>query len=228
MGRTEWDKKISSLFSPNSQYFYCSEVLRAQFYAAKAWHSKKRTKLKLISTISKTEYKGFDLVLKTAKILTDFSDVEFEWDVFGIKEYYEWEKRLNIKCNNVNISLKGVAESEMLIANIQDSDIFIHPSYIDNSPNSVCEAQMIGIPVISTNVGGIESLIENNITGILVPANDPYILAQTILDLNKNEILANQVGSEARKLALRRHDVNQIRSTLLSIYYNLKNANTTN
>jgi glycosyltransferase involved in cell wall biosynthesis len=224
MGRTEWDKSIASLYAPNSTYFYCSEVLRDVFYSVIAWQKKERTKLILVSTISKTSYKGFDLILKTAKLLKELSVIDFEWNVFGINDYKEWEKKLEINCAEVNVFLKGVASSETLVKNIQAGDIFIHPSYIDNSPNSICEAQMIGIPVISTNVGGISSLIENDKTGYLVPANDPYTLVTRIIEIKRNKEDAIRIAENARNEAMIRHDKEKIKTDLLTVYNHLKNA----
>lgn len=224
IGRTEWDKNVTSLYAPKSRYYYCSEVLRDVFYNAKAWQRKEQNKLTLISTISKTSYKGFDLILKSAKILQELKEIDFEWNVFGIHEYKEWEMKLGINCNDVNVFLRGVADSSTLVDNIQKSDIFIHPSYIDNSPNSVCEAQMIGIPVISTNVGGISSLIENDKIGFLIPANDPYTLVTRIIEIKNNKSKAVHLGKNARNEAMIRHSKEKISTDLLKVYNLLINA----
>lgn len=228
MGRTLWDKNITFLFAPDSKYYYCSEVLRDIFYTSAPWRLKNRDKIIIVSTISKTSYKGFDLVLKTAKLLKEHTSLNFEWNIFGVNEYKEWEKKLGIKCSEVNVCLRGVADSVTLVKNIQDANIFVHPSYIDNSPNSVCEAQILGIPVISTNVGGISSLVENYETGILVPANDPYILAVRIIEVTNNPVMACKIGTSAREIALLRHDKESITNDLLNIYNELAHAEFTN
>jgi glycosyltransferase involved in cell wall biosynthesis len=101
---------------------------------------------------------------------------------------------------------------------MQSASLFVHPSYIDNSPNSLCEAQLMGIPVISTDVGGISSLIEHNKTGFLVPSNDPYTLATQIISVHEDVLLAEVVGANARKAAIGRHDVSTIVNTNISIY----------
>lgn len=70
MGRTEWDYQMSSLFSPNSSYYKVNECLRSIFYKDILPITKKsNNELVIISTISSTYYKGFDTILKTAKIL---------------------------------------------------------------------------------------------------------------------------------------------------------------
>jgi len=228
MGRTAWDKNVSGLFSRSASYYYCSEVLKDIFYTSESWKVKKRDKHYFVSTISKTSYKGFDVILKTAKLLKEYGQMGFEWNVFGVSEYRDWEKKLGILCKDVNIVLRGVVNSETLVKNILISDIFVHPTYIDNSPNSVCEAQILGIPVIATNVGGISSLIENGETGFLVPANDPYILAARIIEIVNNPERAAEIGKNAREMALLRHDKGEILKDLLKIYNELNYAATNN
>ena len=217
-GRTHWDHAVTSIYSSESKYFYCSEVLREVFYNSTPWTILKRDKIIISSTISKTSYKGFDTILKTAKLLKEYTSLNFVWDIYGIDEYREWEKKLNIKCKDNNIYFRGIVDSKSLLEGLLDSDLFIHPSYIDNSPNSVCEAQMIGLPVIATNVGGISSLIENGKTGYLVPANDPYSLVAKICELINNKSKAIQIGQTAREESLKRHNKGKIKADLLDIY----------
>ena len=96
--------------------------------------------------------------------------------------------------------------------------MFVHTSYIDNSPNSVCEAQFLGIPIISTNVGGIRSLIKENESGILVPSNDPYYLASQIIKLFSDKTEAIRLGIKGRIVAKERHNPTVIINALISIY----------
>ncbi|MFV0469135.1 MAG: glycosyltransferase family 4 protein [Dysgonomonas sp.] len=219
MGRTQWDKNVANLLSfQKAHYFHCDEILRPPFYTASAWNFEEHALFKIVTTISKTDYKGFDLILKTARLLKTNFNLNFEWNVYGIGEYSFWEKKLKIKALDVDVFLKGVIDADQLVLSLRDANVFVHPSYIDNSPNSICEAQMIGVPVISTNVGGISSLIDNDETGILVPANDPYSLACKIMDLEENDQKAIHLGTNARRVAQKRHDVKKIIARNLEIY----------
>ncbi len=218
LGRTDWDNKIVKLFNPESEYFYCSEMLRDVFYKAHPWRIKDKEKYVIVSTISKVSYKGFDLILKTAGLLKQYGNCDFEWWVFGVDNYKFWEKKLNTKCADVNVKLKGIVSASDLVNNFLAADLFVHPSYIDNSPNSVCEAQMLGIPVVATNVGGISSLINDTVSGILVPANDPYYLTAMIIQLLRNPGQRARLGEQARKDGLKRHDPKTIYDDLLHSY----------
>lgn len=79
--------------------------------------------------------------------------------------------------------------------------IFINTSNIDNTPVSLIEAMALGLPLISTNVGGIPYLIENMVTGILVPSNDASEFVRAIEYLNSNENLYQELAVNGRKKA---------------------------
>lgn len=226
MGRTDWDLNLVSLLSNNADYFICNEVLRSPFYNSRKWELKStREKIIITTTISHPLYKGFDLILKTAKLLKEHSKIEFEWNVYGNPEVECNEKITNIKSTEVNVINRGIVNCESLIENLLNSDFYVHSSYIDNSPNSICEAQMLGLPVISTNVGGISSLIENEYSGILVPANDPYHLASKIISLIKDIEKTSLISKNGREVALVRHNKNKIVSDVLKIYHKIITVN---
>lgn len=219
MGRTEWDKNISNFFSPNSKYFYCSEVLRNAFTnSVDLWKPSGSKKKILVTTISPPLYKGIDLILKTAFLLTESGTFDFEWRVFGINDMSFSENKLNILSENVNVKIGGVISATELKVELLKADIFVHPSYIDNSPNSICEAQILGLPVISTNVGGISSIIEHKKTGFLVPANDPYTMASYIKKITKDEKLSIGISSQSTREANDRHDPKRILNDLILTY----------
>lgn len=220
MGRTDWDKRISRLYSPESQYFYCSEMLRDVFYVTQKTSSPKQKKI-IVTTISAPLYKGTDMLLKTAKLLKEETGVDFEWRVYGIRSLNQTERKLKIQASQCNIKLLGIASAEELAKSLSEADLFFHPSYIDNSPNSVCEAQLIGLPVIACNVGGVSSLVEHGKNGFLVSANDPYIAASRIGEILKDKTLANELGRKAKEIATQRHNPERIFNDLMNIYKQL-------
>lgn len=218
-GRTAWDRDIVELYHPDARYWYCSEMLRDEFYRATgSWRPHDRNEFQLVSVLSTPTYKGHDLILKTAALLKKYTDIPFRWRVFGGFDRSFWEKQTGIRACGVNVQSCGVASAEALCGELLDSDVFIHPSYIDNSPNSVCEAQLLGMPVVAVNVGGVGSLIQNRVDGLLVPANDPLSLAVRIKELKYDRSLGEALGTAAAKVAARRHDRVQILSDLLKGY----------
>lgn len=226
MGRTDWDKAVSSVLCPGRYYYHVDEALRPDFLSKKyQWTPPCDGKLRIVSTGCGTLWKGLDMMLKTAKILKEMN-VEFEWNVCGrmpndhrqIVEYHE-----HTTFKEAGINLLGMTPPDKLAELLAISTLYVHTSYIDNSPNSICEAQCIGIPVISTNVGGISSLVANGVDGILVPANDPYQMAYNIVTISKDERKMKTFSENAKLKALERHNPDIIIAQLYDCYNQIKN-----
>lgn len=217
IGRTEWDKRVTYIYNPNSNYYLGNEILRDEFYSCETKRNIPQ-KLTIISTISSPLYKGLDVVLKTAYILKELLKLDFDWKVYGNINPQFVESQIEICHFDVNVSICGVAKPKELREVILNSTVYVHPSYIDNSPNSLCEAQILGCSVIATNVGGVSSMVKDGVNGFLVPANDPYQLAFMVNNLFKDKKLNVSVGSEAQKEAWDRHNPHKIISNLLRVY----------
>lgn len=220
MGRTEWDRGLIDLFNPNARYFHCEEALRQSFMEGNTlWHwPKEEGRMKIVSVISRPWYKGCDLILKTAQLLRRFTQIDIEWRVYGIPEMKFFEHKYGIQADKVGVRVMGTASQEELVEAITNSHCYVHTSYIDNSPNSLCEAQILGAPVLATHVGGISSLVNHGVSGLLFPANDPYTLASLLKRMVSDRPLAEKIGEGARNEALHKHDPESIKNTLVKIY----------
>lgn len=213
MGRTDWDSAYASLYAPRARYFHCDEALRPSFFEASSRIVSKKPVF--VSTLSGPLYKGHDVVLKTAKVLCETGHGDFEWRVFGVPELRFAERKTGIRAEAVHVRPLGTVSAERLRQELLDCTAYIHPSYIENSPNSVCEAQVLGVPVVATDVGGVSSIVEEGKTGWLVPANDPVMLARRMEDLSSGAMrLPAGWESEPRK----RHDPARVADRVLEIY----------
>ena len=151
---------------------------------------------------------------------------DFEWFLAGKisnLDFIEWKE--NLKMKNLNIKFLGMIDPELLIQNLIKSDIYIHTAYIDNSPNSISEAQILGLPIIATYVGGIPSLIENEVDGILIPANAPFSLSSEIMKLSKDKIKQRFLSQNAVLRARDRHDPVRISESIHFVYDQLNKSN---
>lgn len=219
LGRTEWDRRIINVYCENAKYFVVNEVLRDEFYTSEARLVPE--KLTIITTIGRPLYKGFDLVLKTAKLLKEEYKLEFEWNCYGNIEPEVIQRNTGINPSDVNVRLLGVANAATLKEAELNASMYVHSSYIDNSPNSICEAQMLGLPVVTTNVGGIPSLIKDGVTGYLVPPNDPYQMAYCIKSLFMDKDLNVKMGILAKDEAISRHSKKLIKEQILRVYQSI-------
>ena len=118
----------------------------------------------------------------------------------------------------------GHVSSSDLVNELLNSDLYVHPSHIENSPNAVQEAMLLGMPVIATKVGGTSSLLVDGHEGILVQNNDPYDLAGAILELMEFPENGRLLGINARKLGLKRNDPVTISEKLMTIMGSLVNS----
>lgn len=225
MGRTQWDCSLSRIMHPERRYFHVDEALRLVFLTNKKWSVPNDSKIKLISIGCSTFWKGPDMMIKVARILSDLK-IDYEWNVAGfmsdtLKQMIE--KSEGVRFNECNINILGFVQPEELLDLLCSSTLYVHTAYIENSPNSICEAQCLGIPVVSTNVGGIATLVRNGEDGILVPANDPWQMADAIIELSKDKNRLLRYSENNRKLALVRHNDENIKKQLLECYNSLIN-----
>jgi glycosyltransferase involved in cell wall biosynthesis len=115
----------------------------------------------------------------------------------------------------------GVVGPQQLARELREAACLVSASHVENSSNSICEAMMVGCPVVATNVGGTASLIRDGIDGILIPPGDARALADGVFRLCVNHFAAAQMGSAARARARERHDPDVVCATVLGVYEEL-------
>lgn len=82
------------------------------------------------------------------------------------------------------------------------ADVLMLPSRTEGLGSVLLEAMLAGVPVIGTSVGGIPDIVKNELTGLLIPPNNPNALAQAILRLKSDEALRQQLIKEASSFVL--------------------------
>lgn len=224
MGRTNWDHALANVMHPHCTYFHVEEALRPFFLDAPVrWLGGKQKSIRLFTTGCTTFWKGPDMLLKTARILKDLC-VDFEWLVAGnfpdtIKKVVENSEKC--KFSDCGVNFIGTLQPSELVEELSESTMYVHTAYIENSPNSICEAQALGVPVVSTNVGGIATLLGNGVGGVLIPANDPWQMAYEIVTLASDEKKLKEYSQNGYELAHKRHNVQNIQSQLMGCYMSI-------
>jgi len=120
------------------------------------------------------------------------------------------------KERNLPVIFTGGLQKEEWISKSKEYDIFINTTHVDNTPVSVIEAMALGLPSVSTNVGGIPFLIENGSDGVLVPPNAPDLFADAISELLSNADITNRMALNARKKA-ESFDWQQVKHSWISL-----------
>jgi glycosyltransferase involved in cell wall biosynthesis len=222
IGRTAWDRRVASVLAPTAFYYHNDEILRYGFYQHR-WSPPQNSKMVLFTTNGPDIYKGIETLLQCASLL-DAIDISYEWRVAGLsktEEIVTIAAKVIRKPVSMNIKFLGTMSEDNLITQLLQANIYVATSHIENSPNSLCEAQILGIPCIATNAGGTSSLIEDGKEGIVIQDGDPFVMAGAIIEMAKDDKKAITYGKNARKTALERHDPQKITQDLLNIYVNI-------
>ncbi len=99
----------------------------------------------------------------------------------------------------IEVEITGALKKSEWILKSTDYDIFINTTFVDNTPISVMEAMALGLPVISTNVGGIPYLLDDKNDAILVESNDVKQMVDSIVNIIENPSLGINLTLKARK-----------------------------
>jgi glycosyltransferase involved in cell wall biosynthesis len=222
VGRTDWDRRAVAILAPCSSYFTGNEILRQIFYE-KVW--KKNSfgeRIQIVTIMNGAPYKGFETIVNTASILSERMGFKFIWKVIGIersskivKTVEKWKK---VDSNDINIGIIGQKNEEEVLRVLLESDIYCQVSHIENSPNSLAEAMLIGMPIIATFAGGTDSLLENKKEGLLLQEGEYYSIAGAIVELSNNFNQSVKFGIQARERALIRHKKESIAKNMVDIY----------
>ena len=105
------------------------------------------------------------------------------------------------------------------------ANVFASPSSIENSPNSVGEAMILGTPVVSSDVGGVKNMLTHNEEGFLYQHDAPYMLAFYAMELFENKEKCFEFSKNAKQHAKTTHDANQNLSALIDIYRSIAQKN---
>jgi glycosyltransferase involved in cell wall biosynthesis len=226
-GRTDWDRRICRVLAPDARYFHTEEIMRPAFYQMK-WQPPQNPTPVFFTTSSNSFYKGLETLIDTASLLMK-NNFPFNWLLAGLREndplvqLIKKNRGIN-KLEDIHIKPLGQLTGEELAGKMMGADIYVQVSHIENSPNSICEAMLLGMPIIASFAGGTSSLLKDGETGILVQDGDPFALAGGLIEMVKSPGNAITMAGEAYKVAHKRHNKEDIASHLLATYSKIINS----
>lgn len=229
-GRTTWDKSHAWAMNPKAQYHLLQEVLRTQFYeAAGSWNLEGCQRHTIFVSQSHYPIKGLHRLLDALPlILRHYPDTQL-YIVGEDRLDQHWRHRsqyvnvLRRKATGLrdHIHYLDTLSAEQMVEHYQKANVFCCPSAIENSCNSVCEAQMIGTPVVASYVGGMMDLIRDGENGLLYRYEEVAMLADKICQVFADDALAQRMSQQAAATATQRHDRRAVADTLYNIYKEL-------
>jgi glycosyltransferase involved in cell wall biosynthesis len=221
MGRTDWDKRVTRLLSPDSTYFRDDRLLRDLFYQRQWTPHFSDSNVIIHTTTGNYFYKGYETLCMAFNELTK-RGIRCEWRVAGLDHndliVKIVKKKLKNKYPQQGLLLMGRIGINALMESLLESDMYVMTSHIETNANNLCEAMILGMPCISPFVGGIGSLIKDGEDGMLIPDGDPWAMAGAVLEMVSNKDRAIQLGHNARRVSMERHDKDRIINDLLKVY----------
>lgn len=228
IGRTFWDKAGSLALNPSRHYFEVGEIMRSEFFENKWEKDSFDLPFKITTTISSGYYKGLESVYHAAKILKN-ANFNFRWDVIGLSKGDTLvrlsEKQVGCSAGQININLLGRKNAQEMVGIMKEADLFVQVSHIENSPNSLGEAMLMGMPILATFVGGTASMLENNVEGRLLQDGEPYSMAGMIMEMASDFEIAKTMGQKASEKALFRHNPQHVYNQLMETYHTIISDN---
>lgn len=227
IGRTEWDKAHAWAINPNAEYHYCGETLRGSFYNH-SWEYDKCIPHTIFVSQAGYAIKGLHKLLEAmpivlrnypdAKVFVAGSDPTIApwWRITGYGKYLKTLVR-KLGISN-NIEFLGMLQEDAMCKAYLKSNVFVCPSSIENSPNSLGEAQLLGMPHIASFVGGIPEIVCYN-QDILYRFEETEMLAKKIC-----HVFSLEKNYESPYFESSRYDREKNTSDLISIYSNIKNS----
>ncbi len=219
IGRTEWDKAHIWALNPKANYYFCNETLRKAFYSAK-WDVKKCERHSIFVSQASQPLKGIHkLVQAMPYILRHYPDTKVYvagadfLRMDGLKDRIKTSSYANIVRKMMrergvekNFIFTGSLNQDGMVDMFLRAHVYLLCSSIENSPNSLGEAQIVGTPTVSTYVGGVPDMVEHGKTGMMYRFEEHEMLAKYVCEIFANDDLANNLSENGRITARIRHD----------------------
>lgn len=190
-GRTDWDHSHVKKLNPDLEYHYCGETMRRSFYKHK-WNYANCQPHSIFVSQSYYPIKGLHKLLQALpEVLRHYPDTQVFvagtdetskpwWRITGYGKYL---RRL-IKRYSLEhvVAFTGLLSEKQMLARYLDSNIFLCCSSVENSSNSIGEAQLLGMPILASEVGGNPQIMKGH-EDCLYPFADINALSEKICGL---------------------------------------------
>ena len=252
-GRTAWDRYYTGEWHPGVNYYPMNETLRSNFYTGQ-WSRKQCIPHSIFLSQGDYPIKGLHyMLLAMPRILKQFPDTEVYVAGNSLTAYGTLKEKLKISAYGRylrkllkeehlenKVHFLGRLSAQQMKEQYLKSHLFVCPSSIENSPNSLGEAMLLGMPCVSAEVGGIASIFTGGEDGILYPGfviknNDcdynnealekiSKSLADACIQMWSDPVKEQDYCINARKHAKKNHDPEQNYKKMVEIYAKICNG----
>lgn len=236
-GRTKWDKKYTGEWNPEAKYHFMNETLRSNFYEGR-WVEETCRKYSVFLSQGDYPIKGLHYMLQAMpEILREYPEAEVyvagnsivksaaEKGIKGLKgklkleSYGKYILQLMKETGTLSkVHFLGRLDAGQMKEQYLKSHVFVCPSSIENSPNSVGEAMLLGVPVVCAEVGGVADIFADGVDGLLYPAGDVKKLAEAVKTMFAGGEQVQAYREAERLHAENTHDPRKNYERLVEIY----------
>ncbi len=188
---------------------------------------KNNEKVQLLTIARLVEKKGLEFGIRAvAKVMKKHSNLEYRIVGDGSLRYELEELVEDLKIVD-KVKLLGWKQQEEIVELMRDADILLAPSVTakdgdqEGIPVVLMEALAQGLPVLSTRHSGIPELVQDGISGFLIPEKDVDGLAEKLLYLIKHQEIWPEMGRAGRVHVERNYDINKLNDRLVELYQQL-------
>lgn len=224
LGRTLLDKAHVKAVNPDVIYYHNDELLRPEFVPA-TWNLASINRYHIYASAATPSYKGLHFLIKAVSLLKkEFPDINLTVPLAaqnkGHRDGYANYIESLIASERLaeHVTLCGRLTASEVASTLSRSHVFVMPSSIENSCNALCEAMLVGAPVVTSFVGGIQSLCTDCVDCLFFPTEDYNVMAEQIRRIFTDDNLALSLSERASARARLRHDPDKITTRLIDIY----------
>lgn len=230
IGRTSWDKAHVWAINPHAHYYFCNETLRDEFYHHN-WDYERCEKHSIFISQAGYPIKGLHQVLKAMPMIRrEYPDVKLyvaggsvtnaKW--YRMTGYGQYLRQVIRKLNLADVvHFTGTLTEKEMCNRFLKSNVFVCPSSIENSPNSLGEAQLLGVPCIASYTGGVPDMMQNNEL-CMYRFEETEMLAEKVCTIFSQGSEANVMS---RTIAAERHNPTINSNVMHNIYNEISNKN---
>ncbi|MCR5310180.1 MAG: glycosyltransferase family 4 protein [Lachnospiraceae bacterium] len=237
-GRTPFDKEFTQRVAPGAKYFYMNETLRGEFYKA-IRDDREFEEYSVFLSQGNYPIKGAHYMIEA---LTEIKKQYPQTKVYiagdNITRHGSFKDRLKLSSYGkylLELMQKNGLEKDIFftgslgtaeyIDRLKKSHVFVCPSTIENSPNSLGEAMLLHVPCVTADVGGISGIFDRDKDGIMYPAGDVKALSRAVIEVFADPKSAKDRADNAAAHAKITHDPAKNSTRLLEVYKEIFDAN---
>lgn len=231
IGRTSWDRSHVWAINPSVTYHFCNETLRSEFYDGSRWNYNGCEKHTIFLSQGSYPLKGLHQMLRAMPLILraypnacikvaghDITKANSLKEKVRLSGYGKIIKGMISQMHlEGHIEFLGPLNAEQMKQAYLNSNVFVCPSSIENSPNSLGEAQILGVPCVASYVGGIPDMMQGNEEN-LYRFEEIEMLAEKVCRIFSN----GEKQVDMRRTAFARHNPDENAKQLYKIYNCIK------